>query len=175
MTIYGAFHSTDHPEILTMVRAGTLDDVKKLEGRRPDAADRVNVRAGSYVVVRDQSGAERLYHVGRLKADGGQREVSKALEAIGVAEAEPPTQRRAERNQVIKDSFDLGLVLNSGPVTYDVIWESGTISKYRHGQRDVRVATEQDLVRHKDVVTSLRKVAGAARRRRQGNHRAPRR
>ncbi len=175
MTIYGAFHSTDHPEILTMVRAGTLDDVKKLDGRRPDAADRVNVRAGSYVVVRNASGTERLYHVGRLKADGGWKEISEALEAIGVAEAGPPAPRRAERNQVLKDSFDLGLVLNSGPVIYDVIWASGAVSKYRHGQRDVRVATEQDLVDHKGVVAALKKAAGAARRRRQGNHRAPRR
>lgn len=175
MTIYGRHHTADHPEVVTVVRLGTLDDVRTMEGRRrPDSADRVAVRTGSYVVVRhDDTGAENLYHVAFLRADGGWKEILAAIESAK-PKTDPSKLARLKRGQVIKEQFDLGLVLNSGPVAYDVIWVGGSVSRYRHGQRDVRVATEQELADAGSTVDHLLKEAGAARRERRNGHRVRR-
>lgn len=79
--IYGNFHTPEDPNVLTIVRMGTLDDVKKLDKRRPDKIDKQAVELGSYVVV-IQNGKERLYHIGYLRADGGWPEISAAIEAV---------------------------------------------------------------------------------------------
>lgn len=76
MTIYERFG-----EPCTIVRVGTLDDVHKLDGRKPDKTDREAVKCGSYVVVRFEGGAERLYHQAFLRADGGAREIGEAIAA----------------------------------------------------------------------------------------------
>jgi len=75
--IYGRFHNP-----LTIVRIGTLDDVRKLDKRRPDKQDRAAVAAGSYVVCREEDGEERLYHQAFMRADGGSREIGEALDAL---------------------------------------------------------------------------------------------
>jgi hypothetical protein len=46
MAIYGRFG-----DVVTIVRMGTLEDVKTLNGRKPDKQDREAVENGSYVVV----------------------------------------------------------------------------------------------------------------------------
>jgi len=66
---------------ITVLRRGTLADVKNLDGRKPDKQDREAVRNGSYVVVLDD-GKERLYHQCYMRADGGSREIADALEAV---------------------------------------------------------------------------------------------
>jgi len=85
MTIYGRFHSTKFPNVVTVERMGTLADVKKLDGRRPDKIDKEAVKLGSYVVVKEHdglnAGKERLYHVANLRADDGWTEISKMIEA----------------------------------------------------------------------------------------------
>lgn len=76
--IYGRFG-----DAVTIVRVGTLEDVTKLDGRKPDKHDRENVKNGGYVVVRFADGTEQLYHQAFLRADEGQQEISRAIEAIG--------------------------------------------------------------------------------------------
>jgi hypothetical protein len=66
---------------VTIKRIGTLDDVKRLENRRPDKQDRLAVESGSYVVVEDD-GTERLYHQAFLRADEGAREIGAAVDAL---------------------------------------------------------------------------------------------
>ena len=75
--IYGRFG-----EELTLVRVGTLDDVRTLDRRKPDQTDRDAIEAGSYVVGRDRLGRERLYHQGFLRADRGSLEIGDALAAV---------------------------------------------------------------------------------------------
>jgi hypothetical protein len=80
--IYGRFGNQ-----VRVLRYATTDDVKKLDGRKPDKQDREAIKSGSYVVVADaDSGKERLYHQAFLRADRGSVEITEALE-----------QRAAER------------------------------------------------------------------------------
>jgi hypothetical protein len=75
--IYGRFG-----DVVTIVRVGTLEDVSKLDGRKPDKQDRENVKNGGYVVVRFDDGSEQLCHQAFLRADEGQREISRAIESL---------------------------------------------------------------------------------------------
>lgn len=74
---------------ITIRRLGTLDDVKRLDGRKPDKIDRDAVKHGSYVVAtwNDDPEKERLYHLAFLRADGGSLEISAAIEAAMKPEA----------------------------------------------------------------------------------------
>jgi hypothetical protein len=74
MTIYGRTG-----DVVTIVRVGTLDDVQTLERRTPDKMDRDAIEFGSYLVVRQDDGKERLYHEAYLRADGGSLEIVKAV------------------------------------------------------------------------------------------------
>lgn len=83
MAIYGRFGDK-----IEIVRLGTLDDVRDLDrarGGKPrkiDKADREAVKNGSYVVVRQDDGSERLYHQAFLRADDGSREITAAIRAL---------------------------------------------------------------------------------------------
>lgn len=77
--IYGRFG-----EVVTIKRVGSLEDVQKLEGRKPDKQDREFVASMSYVVV-DDDGKERLYHRAFLRADGGSSEIAEAIKMLVVA------------------------------------------------------------------------------------------
>ena len=77
MAIYGRFGDT-----LTVLRLASLDDVKKLGGRKPDKVDKAALESGSYVVCRDQDGSECLYHQGYMQADGGSREITEAIASV---------------------------------------------------------------------------------------------
>jgi len=78
--IYGRFGQP-----VRIVRMGTLDDVRKLDGRRPDKHDKQNVDAGGYVVCVDldtPGDGEKLYHLAYLRADGALPEIMDAVRAI---------------------------------------------------------------------------------------------
>lgn len=76
--IYGRFGGE-----VELVRVGTLDDVRSLDGRKPDKQDREAIDNGSYVVVRRRDdGKEQLYHLAYLRADGGSLEISAAIEQL---------------------------------------------------------------------------------------------
>lgn len=77
--IYGRFGNP-----ITILRAGTLEDVKQLDKRKPDKHDRANVKHGGYVVVRDERGKERLYHLAFMRADDGFAEIAKAMREVGI-------------------------------------------------------------------------------------------
>ncbi len=98
MTIYGRFHSPEFENVVVVKRVAALDDVRKLDGRRPDKTDKKAVELGSYVVVEEKdgrgAGTERLYHVAYLKADDGWNEISKAIE-----EAKANVARMAEQTR----------------------------------------------------------------------------
>lgn len=79
MAIYGRTG-----QVVEIVRIGTIDDVKALDGRKADKQDRDAIKAGSYVVVSD-GGKERLYHLAFLRADGGSQEIAAAIEASAEA------------------------------------------------------------------------------------------
>lgn len=68
--------------VVEIVAVGTLDDVRKLEGRKPDALDRAAVKSGSYVVVESSEGRRWLYHLAHLRADDGLREIQQAIAAL---------------------------------------------------------------------------------------------
>lgn len=63
---------------VTIKRLAQLEDIKRLEKRRPDKQDRAGLASGSLVIV-DDHGEERLYHQAYLRADGGSREIGAAL------------------------------------------------------------------------------------------------
>jgi hypothetical protein len=75
--IYGRFG-----DAVTVLRWGTLEDVRKLDGREPDQTDRAVIKGESYVVVQQSDGKERLYHLAFLSADGAWPEIEKALDAL---------------------------------------------------------------------------------------------
>jgi len=64
----------------TVLRYGTLADVKTLDNRKPDQIDKDAVDNGSYVVIRQDDGQERLYHLAYLRADNGLAEIMAALD-----------------------------------------------------------------------------------------------
>jgi hypothetical protein len=80
MAIYGRFGHK-----LTVVRFATLDDVQRLEKRKPDQQDREAIKHGSYVITRLEEGAHTgrvdIHHQAYLRADDGSREITAALEA----------------------------------------------------------------------------------------------
>lgn len=91
MAIYGQFHSEEFPNVVTIERMAKLEDIKRLDGRKPDKVDREAIKLGSYVVIKEgdgrNAGEERLYHIGRLRADGGWTEISLAIEAAKAAQS----------------------------------------------------------------------------------------
>lgn len=73
--IYGRFGQE-----VEVVRVAILVDVKRLDHRKPDKADRDAIRNGFYVVIRLlEDKKEQLYHKGLLRADGGLREIDEAI------------------------------------------------------------------------------------------------
>lgn len=66
---------------VTILRRAVLQDVERLDRRKPDKKDRAAIKSGSYVVVM-HAGKERLYHQAYLKADDGSYEITKTLEGI---------------------------------------------------------------------------------------------
>lgn len=75
--IYGRFGDP-----VTLVRMGTLKDVRELDRRKPDAQDKKCVAAGSYVVTRHEDGSEHLHHLAYLRADDGLKELIEAVAAL---------------------------------------------------------------------------------------------
>ena len=75
--IYGRFGN-----VVTIERMAVLADVKVLDNRRADKHDKAALVAGSYVVVRGTDDKLRLYHLAFLRADGGSREITAAIEAV---------------------------------------------------------------------------------------------
>lgn len=67
---------------VTIVRLARLEDVRALDCRKPDAADREALSLGAYVVTRSASdGQLRLAHIAYLRADGGLGEIEAAIRA----------------------------------------------------------------------------------------------
>jgi hypothetical protein len=69
-------------DVVRILRMGTLQDIRKLDKRTPDKIDKAAIASGSYVVVRQDNGEERLYHLAFLRATDGSREISKAIEEL---------------------------------------------------------------------------------------------
>lgn len=109
MAIYGRFHSEDFPNILIVERMAVLDDIRRLDKRKPDKIDRKAIELGSYVIVREQdghnAGGERLYHIGYLKADGGWGEISDAIEASKARAAPVVTESTPQQPRQIVCSY----------------------------------------------------------------------
>jgi hypothetical protein len=91
MAIHGRFWADDYPNLLTIERMAVLDDVKRLDKRKPNKVDREAIKLGSYVVCRAHDGTraeqEELYHIGYLKADGGWPEIHDAIETAKARES----------------------------------------------------------------------------------------
>jgi hypothetical protein len=66
---------------VTIQRLGTLADVRQLDKRKPDKQDRDAVKLNAYVVVSEDDGTLRLYHVAFLRADNGAREIGAIIDA----------------------------------------------------------------------------------------------
>lgn len=92
---------------VTIKRRAVMDDVQKLDGRKPGKQDRDAFKNGSYIVVADaDTGQERLYHLAFLRADDGSAEITRAIEALGQPRfgAQPPGEScgEAEHRAVMK-------------------------------------------------------------------------
>jgi hypothetical protein len=65
------------------------------------------------------------------------------------------------------NSYDFGIALTSGPKSYDVVWMGGSTTRYRQGERDVRVVPADEVDAHsRDHL--LREAEAARRERRAG-------
>lgn len=73
-----------------------------------------------------------------------------------------------KRGDIVKEGFDLGMILQSGNITYDVVWIGGSTSRYRYeASRAVSLATSFDLEGQDLVLKHLREEAIAARAERE--------
>lgn len=97
MTVYGRTG-----DVVTIKRLATLEDIEKLEGRNPDTQDLEALENGSYVVVTQDDGIDRLYHQAFLRATNGAAEIGAVIDAMiaaqdaiieGAASA-PPRERK---------------------------------------------------------------------------------
>lgn len=70
---------------LSILRPAVLADVKKFDGRKPDAHDKRRIEEGQYVIVGYDDNTEGLADLAMLKADGGWREIEEAAKAAGCA------------------------------------------------------------------------------------------
>ncbi len=120
-----------------------------------------------YQVVRGTGQAARMS--GRCIDPGNAHRWQVLLSANGEA-SEPELMIRA--GAFIREVIDHGLVIASGAKTYDVIWIGGSTTRYRHGERDIRVVPAAEL----DVHTRDHLVgeAEAARRERRAGARVRR-
>jgi hypothetical protein len=50
-----------------------------------------------------------------------------------------------KRGDFIKEGICFGIVLASGPKTFDVVWIGGGTSRYRHGVRAIDLLPDKDL------------------------------
>jgi hypothetical protein len=75
MAIYGRTGNA-----VTVVRRAVLEDVKRLDGRKPDKQDREALANDCYIIVKS-FGKERLYHIAYLRADGGAKEIDEAIKS----------------------------------------------------------------------------------------------
>lgn len=88
--IYGRFGDT-----VTIVRVATLEDVKVHHGE-PDKIDRDALEDGSYVIVKQDDGKERLYHLTYLRATRGYAEIADTISEID------PSWVNGERQQQLR-------------------------------------------------------------------------
>ena len=68
--------------VVAIKRHALIEDVEKLDGRKPDAEDFANLENGCYIVV-ESDGKERLYALAFLRADDGSREVFAEIDKLG--------------------------------------------------------------------------------------------
>jgi hypothetical protein len=87
MTIYGRGGGK-----VTVKRTAVLADVERLDGRKPDKQDRHALENGSYVIVIDEGGKERLYHQCFLRADHGSLEITEAISKANIEAAFSPKE-----------------------------------------------------------------------------------
>lgn len=99
MTVYGRTG-----DVVVIRRLAVLEDVKVLERREPDAQDLEALENGSYVVVVQDDGKERLYHQAFLRATDGSVEISKVLGAM-----------RDEQDTIVRD---MALAPSQAPPVY---------------------------------------------------------
>ncbi len=70
-------------------------------------------------------------------------------------------------DQIIKEETAIGIILQAGTTTYDVVWVGGSTSRYRYdAERPVHVATTNDLEGQGATVAHLKEEAAQARQER---------
>jgi len=77
MTVYGRTG-----DVVTIKRLATIEDVEKLEGREVDTQDLEALENGSYVIVTQDDGSERMYHQAFLRATNGSVEIGQVIDAM---------------------------------------------------------------------------------------------
>lgn len=95
------------------------------------------------------------------------------LSATPVDAPDDPTHFK--QDEIIKEGADLGVILQSGAVAYDVIWTGGSTSRYRYdAAREIHAATAFDLEGQDGLIKHLREEAEAARKERRSGARIKR-
>lgn len=77
MTVYGRTG-----DVVAINRLATIEDVEKHEGREVDTQDLEALENGSYVIVTQDDGSERLYHQAFLRATNGLAEIGQVIDAL---------------------------------------------------------------------------------------------
>lgn len=76
---------------------------------------------------------------------------------------------RFKRDQIVKESGLLGIILSSGKVSFDIVWVGGSTSRYRYSTgRHIDLADESDLRSTYEVEHLRREVIKAREERRTG-------
>jgi hypothetical protein len=71
---------------------------------------------------------------------------------------------RFKRGDIVKESGEIGIVLQTGKIAYDIVWTGGSTSRYKYSTgRHVHLATAFELDGQDDLVISLREEAEVVR------------
>lgn len=96
MTIYSRFGSE-----VTLERLAILEDIERLDGRKPDAHDRRRIQDECYIVVRRVADGRRiLADVAYLRADGGLSEIESAILRHGRRADRPGGEQEATEEDI---------------------------------------------------------------------------
>ena len=86
--------------------------------------------------------------------------------------------QRFKPGDIVKEDgmlSNLGVILQAGKVTYDIVWQGGSTSRYRYSDnRSVKLATKDDLDGQAFAIKHLREEAAQARQERRTGARVKR-
>ncbi len=165
----------DHPEDWTRVSGRgievTIDEVRpghRGTGRQLRDEDGPMCHDDGEPMLDETKDGYSVYHVvrgeGRVAKQSGRCIYSDSAHRWQVLPA-PLMLRAGDLFEEQGPAPQRGIVLSSGPKTFDVIWVGGSTTRYRHGVRDIRIVGNAEVDPH--TREHLRHEAESARRERR--------